>query len=176
VAQEYILGGMELSPLRDSVRQLREKDSEVTASAMARELGVSRERVRQVLLALGLPTQTSRSTFVNRAPRTPLPPPGSIEFAANCNHVMRGAWAELLVASDLLRRGYEVFTAVGASSCDLLALRNTTALRVEVKLGQWINNSPTYFASKVCAEKRGNFDLLAVVSPDGKQIRYDPQL
>ena len=38
------------------VKELREAQPKLQASAIARELGISRERVRQILEALGLPT------------------------------------------------------------------------------------------------------------------------
>lgn len=45
-----------------------------------------------------------------------------------------GAISELIVAADLLRRGYEVFRALSPScSCDLAVLRNGQLLRVEVR-------------------------------------------
>lgn len=49
----------------------------------------------------------------------------------------RGALAELLVAADLMARGYEVFRAVSPSaSCDLTALKDGLSLRVEVRTGR----------------------------------------
>jgi predicted ArsR family transcriptional regulator len=41
---------------RDQVRALREQNPEMSAVDIARELGVTKERVRQLLVALGLPT------------------------------------------------------------------------------------------------------------------------
>src|SRR5882724_3603848 len=52
-----------------------------------------------------------------------------------------GALHELLVAADLLRRGYEVFRPLSqAASCDLLVLHGRQLLRVEVTTGY---HSPT---------------------------------
>lgn len=47
--------------VREGVRVWRARDSEVTASQMARGLGVSRARIRQLLVELDLPTITTRS-------------------------------------------------------------------------------------------------------------------
>lgn len=45
---------------REMISQWRERDPHVTASEMAAAFGLSRERVRQILQALGLPTRTRR--------------------------------------------------------------------------------------------------------------------
>lgn len=50
---------------------------------------------------------------------------------------VRGAISELLVAADLLERGYEVFRAVSQScSCDLVATKPNVFLSIEVRTGK----------------------------------------
>jgi predicted transcriptional regulator len=49
---------------------MRRRDPEITAAEMARELGVSKQNVREHLVALGLPTTTTRSDRL-RGPRSP---------------------------------------------------------------------------------------------------------
>jgi Holliday junction resolvase-like predicted endonuclease len=45
-----------------------------------------------------------------------------------------GAMAELLVASDLLRQGYQVFRACSPhATCDLVAMKDRSMIRVEVR-------------------------------------------
>ena len=44
-----------------------------------------------------------------------------------------GAERELLVSLDLMRRGFEVFRPMHATSCDILALKYGLTLRIEVK-------------------------------------------
>ncbi len=46
---------------------------------------------------------------------------------------LKGAEREMLVSVDLLRRGFEVFRPVCATSCDVLALKYGITLRIEVK-------------------------------------------
>jgi predicted AAA+ superfamily ATPase len=54
-------------------------------------------------------------------------------------HNNAGAFCELVIAADLLRRGYEVFRSVSAhSSCDLVCIKNRESLRVEVKTAHQI--------------------------------------
>ena len=47
--------------VREAVRALRERDPEITAASLARIVGVSRARIRQILVEEGLRTSTTRS-------------------------------------------------------------------------------------------------------------------
>jgi hypothetical protein len=90
-----------------------------------------------------------------------------------------GAVAELLVAADLLKRGYEVFRAVSqACSCDLAVLKNGALLRVEVRTGYFdANGAP--FRNKLTAKDVGRSDIHAVVHhypKGGTLITYSPEL
>lgn len=164
------------STIRGEVLRLRTADPQITATMMAEELGVSREAIRQTLVKLGLPTRTGKTYSWRRrlGPRTPRVPAPAAGFTENCSKPMRGAWAELLVAVDLIGRGYEIFTAAyGSSSCDMVALRGGKTLRVEVKLGQWNGSKHT---ASIDTGRRKSFDLLAIVARDGKEIRYLPEL
>jgi hypothetical protein len=84
-----------------------------------------------------------------------------------------GAVGELLVATDLLLRGFEVFRALSpACSCDLAVLSSGQLLRVEVTTGHMAPNGKVFSRSK---EPR--FDLLAVVVHSSPvQIVYTPEL
>lgn len=46
---------------------------------------------------------------------------------------LKGAWRESVVAADLQSKGFEVFTALGTASCDLIAHKYGLCLRIEVK-------------------------------------------
>lgn len=56
---------------REAIRRWREHDPHITTAEMARELGVSRQRVHQLLTAMGLPTQPPP----RRPPWDPTEPP-----------------------------------------------------------------------------------------------------
>lgn len=78
-----------------------------------------------------------------------------------------GAISELVVAVDLLRKGYEVFRALSVNaSCDLAIIKDGVLLRIEVrtahtnKNGAWGSN-PKHRA-----------DILAQVV--GNEIKYTP--
>ena len=83
----------------------------------------------------------------------------------------RGTINELLVASDLLKKGFEVFRAeCPTCSCDLVILSNLKPYRVEVKTG-WKTQGEIHVSKGLDFTK---FDILAIVF-DGV-IRYEPKL
>jgi hypothetical protein len=83
-----------------------------------------------------------------------------------------GALAELIVASDLLRRGYDVFRALSAScSCDLMIVARDERLRVEVR--STTTYRPTGNASvPFSAKDLERSDVFAVVVWPKGEIRY----
>ncbi len=81
----------------------------------------------------------------------------------------KGAISELVVAADLLDRGYSVFRSVSPNSpIDLVVLKSGRLQKVEVKTGK-INPM-----DKSCWVKPRNEDwnILAVYSPETEQIVY----
>jgi hypothetical protein len=85
-----------------------------------------------------------------------------------------GAISELLVAADLLGRGYEVFRAVSpACSCDLAILSSGVLTRVEVRTGV-IGKTGKVYVSFSKKHDVGRSDVLAVVV--NGQITYTPEL
>jgi len=79
-----------------------------------------------------------------------------------------GAFGELIVCSDLMLDGYEVFRAESPStSCDLIAMKNGICFRVEVKTSSSGLFTGDYDESK--------YDILAMVV-SGKKVRYNPPL
>lgn len=86
-----------------------------------------------------------------------------------------GAISELLVAADLLRRGYAVFRALSQScSCDLAILKGSQLLRVEVRSGYRTVNGAV--SSSIQSKDKGRYDLLAVVFRADGSIHYTPSL
>lgn len=81
-----------------------------------------------------------------------------------------GALGELVVAADLMRRGYEVFRAVSpCAPCDLLVLSGALTLRVEVRTMR--RNKYGWANGRVKPKDAGRFDVMAFVEPDGR-IHY----
>lgn len=124
----------------DAIRELARSGK--SPRAIAEELGVSRQRVYQVIKAEGIklprqklgPRAFSRSR-PNNAPRAHILT-GGIPVAVST--AVAGSVSELLVAADLLARGYVVFAPVARSSQshDLIAVPKrhpTTLLTIEVR-------------------------------------------
>jgi hypothetical protein len=77
----------------------------------------------------------------------------------------------LVVAADLLKRGYHVFRAMSpACPCDLVLLENGHLLRVEVTTGFLSGNGTLHHPKKAS----GKYDVLAVVC--GSAVTYTPEL
>lgn len=81
-----------------------------------------------------------------------------------------GTLRELLVAADLMERGYHVFRAISpACPCDLVVQKDEVTLRVEVRSLR--RNRIGYLYDGVTRSDIGNFDVVANVAMD-KTIRY----
>lgn len=89
-----------------------------------------------------------------------------------------GTISELRVATDLLLKGYEVFRALSPScSCDLAILKDSKLLKVEVKTGSYYRYDDSGIKLKTSIKRNPvRHDILAIVSPDGIEIKYDSNL
>lgn len=140
----------------DNVRAARERSNTATAAEIARELGVSRERVRQALVVLGLPTKIYRPRRGDKS---------LLRYSIQMSPHTVGAICELQVCADMLRLGFDVFRSVSPhAKCDLIAMREGKFFRVEVRA-----------AKKGICSTKGDYECLAAVNPGG-EIIYKPTL
>ena len=78
-----------------------------------------------------------------------------------------GTLSELMVSTDLLIKGYEVFRAVSpACSCDLAVLKNHELKTIQVRTGYLDRKG------QVKASKKGIHDVIAIVV-HGDKIYYE---
>ena len=125
-ARSAIVGAIAADPLR-------------TMSELAALSGVSRQRVHQILKAEGLKAATDGE--VRRARGIVVKPRSRMEIrgpAAGISHSAAGTVAEMLVAADMITRGWSVFfPLVRTTKCDLLALssKGRRTKRIEVRSG-----------------------------------------
>ena len=76
----------------------------------------------------------------------------------------------MLAAAYLIEQGYEVFMGTGPTSCDILALKDETVIRVEVKAAtkdRSIVSKESYYIAGVDSTKH---DLLLAVLADGTVV------
>lgn len=87
-----------------------------------------------------------------------------------------GALAELMVSTDLLGKGFEVFRAVSpACSVDLIAKKGDKPIRVEVRSARY-NLSGTISYPGMGGEKRDKYDVMAAVTHKDNKIHYLPPI
>ncbi len=80
-----------------------------------------------------------------------------------------GTVSELLVAIDLMQKGYEVFHSMdGKTSCDFMILKNQFSQRVEVRAKTYLPK----WGSKEIERMRAKADILALVVNEA--IHYYP--
>ena len=79
-----------------------------------------------------------------------------------------GTINELIVCTDLMKKGYAVFRAVSYScSCDLVIFKDKKLSRVEVTSGWFVNGKV-----KGRPHKKENYDIMAIVIA-GEKIFYE---
>jgi hypothetical protein len=87
-----------------------------------------------------------------------------------------GAMHELLVCYNLMGRGYQVFRSMSpASPFDLICIKDSRSLRVEVKTLQ-IHNNAIYIPSHIRKNAGIVYDILAVVCYGEKITYFDDKL
>lgn len=154
----------------DKVRELAASGK--WASAIADDLGISRQRVHQIAKAhqIELP--------VNRAPRDTAkrrPPVARIQTGgvlAPINHSVAGTISELLVAADLMARGWQVFMPIIASKGhDLIAVKDGRIATFEVRSAHRNANGVVKYAKQ--AGCTSEFYGLVVT---GEPVTYVPDL
>lgn len=145
------------------VVRLVEADPSITVSALQQATGVSRQRVHQILRAKGL-TAAPNPAVPRIEPRS-----GSMENI--CTSAV-GSVSELLVAADLVARGWSVFFPLFRARCDLIASSWDAGVvrRFEVRSGKRRNGTAAYqkTSNDVC-------DYYAIVI-SGEPITYEPEL
>lgn len=108
-----------------------------TIAETARIFGVSRQRIQQLVKKYGFTVGKDGRLAHNRKPMPPRPPKPRIITGGVSSHLSTravGKVAEMLVAADLLARGWQVFLPlVGNLGHDLVAIREQKIITVEVR-------------------------------------------
>lgn len=161
--------GRPRSEIADQVRRLTARG--LAASTIAAELGVSRQRVYQIAKNAGIRLAPPPP----RGPSRPIIPisrviTGGVPVPINAS--IAGTIAELLVAADLLARGWQPYVpAARHGGHDLIAYRATDLATIEVRSG-YRNRTGRVIYNK---SPRDNSTHYAVVIT-GEPVLYDPPL
>lgn len=162
---------------RTKLLALYELHPHAPIAAIAREAGVSRQRADQILRAEGKPTRRPYSIRAHGlggqlpAPRTPAAPLRTGGVLVPLSHNAVGAVGELLVAADLMARGWRPFAPLlRGTSCDLIALSydGSTMERIEVRTAQRRNGTLHY------ARPDTSWSDRRAIVVAGEPVLYDP--
>jgi len=167
---------MEFTSSREVFRDLVAKHPSWHASDFARVLGISRERVRQLTVDMGIILPRKTSGPPRREPRVRTGPEVAVVApAGGVSCTVRGTIGELIVAADLLARRFQVYAPITrhTARCDLIALAadGSRTLRIEVRTGSRRSGAIQY--NRHGSDK--NWDHMAVVLA-GEPILYVPPL
>lgn len=155
--------------VREAICRARNDNRGWTLAQIASYVGCSREYVRQVLRAAGLPTR-GWSPWAPQPRGAARPPAKHNRYGGShrlTSHVI-GMISEMQVAADLAIRGYQVYRALADTAhCDLIAWDGHRCIRVEVRSA---SRAPS---GQTSVSRVGDHDVLACVWPDGRVI-YSP--
>jgi hypothetical protein len=104
------------------------------AADIARETGVSRQRIHQIAKRAGITLLRWTPRLRNPAP-SPTPRVVTGGICGPINQTIAGTIAEMLVAADLLARGWQVFLPAVRLNIghDLVATRGSEVMTIEVR-------------------------------------------
>ena len=148
---------------RDDLKALAEKG--ISASDSAREMGISRQRVYQLAREMGLKFRRERHGGEPRLVTGGIP-------VSRVSPSVAGKISELLVAADLMARGWQVFFPVYSNKGhDIVAIKNDKIITVEVRSG---SKSKTGLVS--CYKRpEDHSDHYGIVAT-GEPVHYEPAL
>jgi len=143
------------------------------ASDIAMELEVSRQRVSQILRKAGVKARPAYHMMGRRpqpAPPTPRVITGGVSVPIT--HAAAGTVSELLVAADLLARGWNAFLPVLRNrGHDVIACKGDAVVTIEVRSGRLKPSGAPAFSKKAdCISQ-----CYAVVMT-GQPVLYEPPL
>ncbi|MGC8534908.1 MAG: winged helix-turn-helix domain-containing protein [Rhizomicrobium sp.] len=172
---------MEIGENRRAVLELASKDPGLSASGIARRLGISPQRVAQIAKKenLSLPKRTRDPELPYRPGGPPMgvtpksTPRTAILTEGPCSTYVAAAVSELMVASDLLARGWHPFLPIVKNShVDLMATdRNgERPITVEVRSGKRIGGRMVYQKK---TDSRAHHIAVVVMN---EPTRYEPDL
>ena len=159
-----------MTSARDQIVRILQSLTDISAAELGRRVGVSRERVRQILKDLGYPTARGKGRPYGSPVLTAVGKAGARRLGR--------AAAMQTVAEDLLSKGFAIFAPVRATkACDLIAIEGNGELNLICISRSLRSRSRTEKARRARGYGLRRVKLFrirqAMVSP-GHPVRYDP--
>lgn len=153
--------------LIDRIKAAIAVNPEITGAELADQLFVSRQRIYQVASKYGLKFPRARPKIT-----MPQPPINTGSPLINISQTCCGTVSELIVAADLVARGFKpYFPIVRQKSYDIIAVNDRNEIfSVEVRTGRRLDKIVAY-------NKQVTFksDIMAIVVK-GEPVFYEPEL
>ena len=153
-----------MNSAREQIIRILQSLTDISAAELGRRVGVSRERVRQILKDLGYPSARGKGR--------PFGPSVLAGISGTGTRRISKPAAVRLVAEDLLAKGFAIFAPVRSTrACDLV----TVSGRGVVSLITVSTPGGSRRPARRARDMRQQGRRLAAVSPGGS-ISYDPPL
>ena len=154
-----------MTSAREQIVRILQSLTDISAAELGRRVGVSRERVRQILKDLGYPTARGKGR-----------PHGAVLLPGSDNTQARRltkATATKEVAEDLLGRGYAIFAPLRTTkTCDLIAVDD----QGNVSLILCVPNAPGKRTSRHRGVQNRHAEVHHALVIAGQPVSYDPPL
>lgn len=154
-----------MTSAREQIVRILQSLTDISAAELGRRVGVSRERVRQILKDLGYPTARGKG----RPHGVALLPSGDSQDSGRITK----ATATREVAEDLLNRGYAVFAPLRTTkTCDLIAVDE----QGNVTLIVCVMGTPSRRSSRPRNLQGRRIELHQALVTASQPVTYDPPL
>jgi hypothetical protein len=153
----------DVTSAREQIIRILQSLTDISAAELGRRVGVSRERVRQILKDLGYPSARGKGRPFGPAVLAGVSGAGTRRLSKPA--------AVRLVAEDLLARGFAIFAPVRTTrACDLVTVSGRGVVGL-ITVATGTSRKPVRRARGGRNQER----RLAIVFPGGS-IQYDPAL
>lgn len=162
------------SPTATQIRTILDTEPYISAKEIALRLGISRQRVYQAAKKAGLKFNSAwPHPSSNSEPKSPTARVKIAGLAAKISPTCAGTVSELLVAADLIARGFKPYTPfIRQRSHDLICISPTGKIvTIEVRAGYRKANGTLQLGKKIDCQS----EILASVFIDSPVI-YSPEL
>lgn len=156
-----------------TIERLRElAEAGLPAGGIAKELGISRQRVYQIVKKHGISVASYHQTAYRFEKGSPRPRLLTGGVPVKISHSAAGMVSELLAAADLMARGWHVFMPVNKSrGHDLVAAKGDALITIEVRSAHRNASNQLRYSRK--AECKSQYHALVVT---GEPVQYEPAL